>query len=431
MKRLLLIFAALMSLNAITAQEAASVQPKEEKPFKLKPYGFIRNYFYYDSRENIQSSNGLYNQIPKDESLNTLGEDLNEEDSASFLAMTTRLGLNITGPDVLGAASSAKIETDFNGFSSSTTMLRIRHAYMKLDWKHNSILAGQTWHPMYGEIFPDVLGLASGSPFQPFSRTPQVRYDYSVSNVKLSLAALYQLQYLSVGPQKEAANISYSKYGVLPELYASVEFKKGEFTLGAGIDYSRIKTRNTVDVVKIKANYVTQKNDTINIKNKKVSDYVNAFSPMVYVKYSTGMFGISAKSVLGENTAQLNMMSGYGESDIDEDGNREYTPLRSSTSWIDLSYGKKYKINLFLGYSKNLGTSKEIEGEVFVRGAKNIDQFYRIAPAISYNLKHFNFGIEYELTTVAYGKKIDDKCKVSDTHNVSNNRICSMIKYNF
>lgn len=421
MKRLLLIVAALLSLHAVSAQETVTV--KEEKPIKFKPYGFVRNYFYYDSRQNLQSSNGLFNQIPKDEDNNNLGEDMNEVASSSFLAITTRLGLNVTGPDVLGAASSAKIETDFSGFSSSTTMLRIRQAYMKLDWKRNSVLAGQTWHPMYGDVFPDVLALSSGSPFQPFSRAPQVRYDYRISSLKLSLAALYQLQYLSVGP--DGANASYSKNAILPELYAGIEFKKNGLTLGAGVDYSRIKPRSTADV---EYQLASGKDTTI---KRKVSDYVQGISPMVYFKYTIGQFGISARSVLGQNTAHLNMMSGYGVSGTKSDGSLEYTPLRNSTSWVDISYGKKFKGNLFLGYSKNLGTSDDVIGTVYVRGYNNIDQFYRIAPSFSYNLKHFNIGIEYELTTVAYGKKIDKKCKVSDTHNVSNNRICGMIKYNF
>lgn len=421
MKRLLLIVAALLSLHAVSAQETVTV--KEEKPIKFKPYGFVRNYFYYDSRQNLQSSNGLFNQIPKDEDNNNLGEDMNEVASSSFLAITTRLGLNVTGPDVLGAASSAKIETDFSGFSSSTTMLRIRQAYMKLDWKRNSVLAGQTWHPMYGDVFPDVLALSSGSPFQPFSRAPQVRYDYRISSLKLSLAALYQLQYLSVYPDEPMPLIQRMPF--YPNSMPALSSRRTDLRWQAGVDYSRIKPRSTADV---EYQLASGKDTTI---KRKVSDYVQGISPMVYFKYTIGQFGISARSVLGQNTAHLNMMSGYGVSGTKSDGSLEYTPLRNSTSWVDISYGKKFKGNLFLGYSKNLGTSDDVIGTVYVRGYNNIDQFYRIAPSFSYNLKHFNIGIEYELTTVAYGKKIDKKCKVSDTHNVSNNRICGMIKYNF
>lgn len=422
MKRFLtLASTALLSIGALSAQEA----PKEEKPIKLKPYGFIRNYFYFDSRQNVQSSNGLYNQIPKDELLDVNGDDLNDVASSSFLAFTTRLGLNITGPDVLGASSSAKIESDFAGFSSSTTMLRIRQAYMKLDWKRNSLLLGQAWHPMTGEL-PDVLALASGSPFEPFSRSPQLRYDYRLNHFKFTLAAIYQLQYTSVGP--DGGSNVYSKNAILPELFGGIEYKANGFNLGIGADFCRIAPRTTATVKEF-VSPVTK--DTITDAKVKVSEYVQGISPVLYASYTDKSFGIKAKTTLAENTAHLNMMSGYAVSEEKKDGSREYTPLRSSTSWINCYVGNKYRLNLFLGYSKNLGTDDKVVGDVYVKGAKNIDQIYRVAPAFSYNLKHFNLGVEYEMTTVDYGKKVDDHLEVSDTHSVTNHRICGMVKYNF
>ena len=69
----------------------------ENKKTKFKFYGFVRNYFIYDSRQNYQSNEGLYNQIPKDQNLNELGEDLNEISSSKFLAMTSRLGVDVSG----------------------------------------------------------------------------------------------------------------------------------------------------------------------------------------------------------------------------------------------------------------------------------------------------------------------------------------------
>ena len=148
--------------------------PKLTKP-TLKCYGFVRNVFYYDSRQNIQSSMGLFNQIPKDESWNeTHDEDLNAIGQANFQAFSSRIGLIISGVKVGNASLSAKMETDFCGFSQSTTMLRIRQAFLNLNWEKHALLAGQTWHPMSGDL-PEVLGLSTGSPFEPFNRSPQLR----------------------------------------------------------------------------------------------------------------------------------------------------------------------------------------------------------------------------------------------------------------
>ena len=81
----------------------------QEKKITFKPYGFVRNYACFDSRDNLSSNSDQFNMIPKDEALNGYGDDLNAKADILLLSITTRLGLNITGPDFRGANSSAKI----------------------------------------------------------------------------------------------------------------------------------------------------------------------------------------------------------------------------------------------------------------------------------------------------------------------------------
>ena len=57
----------------------------KEKKTEVKLYGFIRNYVCVDSRKNLQSGAEQFNQIPMDESLNSIGEDLNAIPTARFL----------------------------------------------------------------------------------------------------------------------------------------------------------------------------------------------------------------------------------------------------------------------------------------------------------------------------------------------------------
>lgn len=81
-------------------------------------------------------------------------------------------------------------------------MLRIRQAYVNLDWGKSAVLVGITWHPLFGAVMPDVLNLSTGAPFQPFNRSPQIRYQYKAnSRVQLTASVLWQLQYLSSGPK--------------------------------------------------------------------------------------------------------------------------------------------------------------------------------------------------------------------------------------
>lgn len=215
-----------------------------KKNFKFVPYGFIRNDFYYDSRQNFETASGLFYIIPKDVNENPEGEDLNGVPSSGFLSIASRLGVKVYGPLVFKAQSYAQLETDFAGFSGSTTMLRIRQAFCRLDWEKTSLLMGQTWHPMFGEVVPTIQSLATGSPFQPFNRSPQVRIDWRARSAKFYLSALYQFQYSSVGPN--GSSPSYLVNGKVPELYVGFDWRKNGWLLGAGLDYLQIDRKSVV-----------------------------------------------------------------------------------------------------------------------------------------------------------------------------------------
>ena len=49
---------------------------------------------------------------------------------------------------------------------------------------------------------------------------------------------------------------------------------------------------------------------------------------------------------------------------------------------------------------------------------------------MQYNVGNMNLGVEYELTTVAYGTP-QANGTVADTHNVSNNRLLLSVMYAF
>ena len=116
----------------------------QDKAVKAEVYGFVRNYFTYDSRSCVQSNEGLFNMLPNDVNYGANGDDLNAIPSVRFLSMTTRFGINVSGPEIWGAKSSAKIESDFCGASSGTAFnLRIRQAYTKLAWDNSDLLVGQ------------------------------------------------------------------------------------------------------------------------------------------------------------------------------------------------------------------------------------------------------------------------------------------------
>ena len=128
MKRIVscIILVALLGVPAF-AQDSAKVAKKEAVKSHLKqhfkPYGFIRNYFTYDSRECIAGTGDLYFYMPKDNNWNQTPEqaaasgvereDLNAVGTFRFLSLTTRVGLNIVGYKWRNTEFSGKIEADF------------------------------------------------------------------------------------------------------------------------------------------------------------------------------------------------------------------------------------------------------------------------------------------------------------------------------
>ena len=399
----------------------------QEKP-SVKLYGFIRNYACFDTRESMTSNSEQFYYMPKDEKLDANGEDINEQPNMMLLSITTRLGLNITGLEFLGAKTSAKIESDFAGFGTSNTVLRIRQAYAKMEWEKNSILAGQAWHPMMSDMMPDVFSLETGAPFTPFSRTPQVRYDYKNKGFTLTATALYQYQYTSYGP--DGASFNYARNAIVPELYFQAMYKNGGFMIGAGVDLLTLKPRQSYTMESTDENGAT-----VTATYKCKEDPVVSISPTVFASYKKGNWGVKGRFTYAQNAAHLSMISGYGVTAVNENGEQEYGSINSASGWVDVTYKKTLKKGFltfccFAGYTKNLGCKDEFTGPIYMRGEKNMDNMWRVAPSVLYTHNAMQIGIEYNPTTVAYGTP-DSQYKMSDTHNVTNHRICAMLKYNF
>ena len=444
--------AALLSLCSVNSA-AAEPEQKAEPKNHFKLYGFVRNYFIYDSRESVSGTADLFYYLPKDVSMKD-GIDINDESSFRFVALTSRLGVDVTGYSIGNVHFGAKIEGDFYaGLSNSTNanatvyfpsstkisgtaQARLRQAYATVTWKDLpmgeeqkasvALKIGQGWHPMAAD-FPHVFSLEVGAPFGPFSRTPLVQMDANLgSNWFVSAAALWQMQYQSNGPIGGSA--MYMKYGKTPEAYAALGYKTKNFLVKAGVDVLSIKPRVF---------------GTLNEKTVKVSDRKTSVLGYAYAQYSYKKFAVKAKTTYGEGGEHMNLMSGYAKIGENSDGSWNYASLRNSSSWLSLIYGKKWQGVLMLGYVKNLGLAEAASGplaksDVYfcTNGFSNINQIYRINPQIIYNIGKLNVGLEYQWTSVQYGEYNEGKLNEfgladKNLHWVGNHRINMMVKYNF
>ena len=129
MKRVMTILAALAVCISLGAQE---------KSVTFKPYGFIRNYYAFDTRESIGLTEDFFYYVPKDENI-VNGVDLNAKPAFRFAALTSRLGLDILGYEYDGLKIGARIEPDFyNGLGNDKVtgtavrrLRQIRHGAQK------------------------------------------------------------------------------------------------------------------------------------------------------------------------------------------------------------------------------------------------------------------------------------------------------------
>jgi len=481
MKRFFIIALCSMILVPVMAQEVNKQDKKEAAKSHLKqhfkPYGFIRNYFTYDSRECIAGTGDMYFYMPKDEAWNkttdpALREDLNDVSSFRFLSLTTRVGLNITDYKWRNTEFSGKIEADFYaGISATlstgvkqthavtgTAQFRLRQAYVTLGWDslrmndkdfaRVDLTIGQAWHPMAADLC-DVIALNSGAPFGPFNRSPQVRMDARLGKwFTLTAAGLWQMQYNSIGPDGQSAE--YMLYAKTPEAYLGLSFHDKGWIVRAGADVLSIRPRHLGEALDANGNTILGTDGKpLQIT---VKDRITTASPFLYVQYKKGDFSIKAKTIFAEAGEHMNMNGGYGVKAINPDGSYAYTPTRTSSSWISLVYGGKVGAQedkhpqklqgiLFAGYVENLGTKDPIidadgDGKVdlYYPRVKNMNRMWRLTPTLLYTVGKFQLGLEYDITSVNYGDgKINPANGLSDNglHWVTNHRIQIMAKYNF
>ena len=409
---LILALAALLPLGAMA----------QTKDVTFKFYGQVRADLFYNSRDNSETVDGLFYMYPLDESLDPNGNDLNDDANSNLYTLYSRLGVDVTGPMLGKAKTSAKIEADFRGSGSTYSVVRLRHAYFQLTWPKHSLLVGQTWHALYGDVTTQILNLNSGAPYQPFSRAPQIKYRFTDRHFMLTAVLLWQSQYLSVGPSSTTAGSTstsksqdYIKNSNLPEFYFGLDYKDASFQAGAGVHVSSIvpRTESVVDDV-----------------TYAVEERITGVSGEAHFKYSANKWYVAGKTILNTNLTQCSTVGGYGIKSIDSvTGEQEYSPMRISHSWLNIVYGKTWKPAIFLGYLKNLGCTDEVSGVLATGGS--LDQLATVSAELTYNVPHWKFGAEYMFCNAWYGDEFDAKHKATSSHSVSNHRLVLTAMFTF
>lgn len=407
------LFLMLTLVSMLTA--LSSFAQKDSAKFGIKFSGFVNSQLMYDTRQTVGGRETMLVLYPENQRLDKNGKDVNASPSFNQLAMITRLTGKVWGPDAFGAKTSALFEGDFTGQTNNDNNgFRLRHAYLKFNWKKSELLIGQYWHPFdVPEMLPGTLSLNTGAPIHAFSRHIQLRLSRNIGHLKLIAVAASQRDYASEGPLGPKSD--YMRNAVIPNLHLQLHYSFGEHFVGVGGDYKVLKPRLITDSL--------YKTDA-----RVVSMAVIGFARLNFKKAD-----IKLQGSWGENLSEHTMLGGYFEKEIDPlTGEVKYGNMSSLNAWIDVSSkGTKWKFGMFAGYTKNLGYSSDIaaKGKFYGRG-NTIDLVYRVAPRITYTAGQLVVGSEFEYTAIAYGTP-DKKGKVNNTSSYDNFRVLLSASYNF
>lgn len=408
----------LLSLFLLTF--GLSLLAQNEQKTSIKFSGFVKTDFFYDTRQ-TSASNGLreghFYLFPDSILYDKDSVDINDKDAFHILNIQTRLRAAITGPDALGAKTSGLVESEFFGTNEADLNgLRLRHAFLKLNWKKTELLFGQYWHPMFPvHAIPGTISFNTGVPFIAFSRNPQVKVSQNLlPTLSVNVTAFGERDFASTGP--DGTSSRYIRNSNLPGINGEIVFKSDsiQLILVGGINYF-----NLVPEIRTNKMYFT---------DEKVTS--TSYYGYLQKKFKNIVF--KAGGYYAQNAHNIMMIGGYAIADtVDKTkGLKKYTSLTTATGWVDAQFNvKKWQIGLYGGYAKNMGANKDINGKLFVRGA-NIDYLYRVSPRISYVHDKLTFATEVEMTTAGYGRP-QKNGTVVQTQEVQNIRYLFAVIYNF
>ncbi|WP_372640317.1 hypothetical protein [Ancylomarina sp.] len=393
----------------------------QEKKVSVKLSGFVAAESYFDTRKTVNSRECAILLYPANKSFDSEGNDLNDRSEFFMTTVQSRLRATVAGFEAFGAQGSAVIEGDFVGTSNDKTgLFRLRHAFIKLDWEKDQLIAGKFWHPMFvPSAYPHVLHWGAGLPFGLLNRAPQLRYTRKLNtNTTLSFTALSEMDFKSTGP--DGASEKYAQQASIPEFTAQV---KTNLTKGVEAGFT--------------AGYKTIMPLTVNSNGVKTDEKLGSY----YFNTWLGMTGKKLKwnlqGIYGQNMYNFVMIGGYGVKNVKANGDYEYTNISTMNLTSDLfttTGNVRYGLNL--GYSKNLGAEDDLaKGSddkfigVYSRGS-NIDYLYQISPRIEFLSGKMKFGGEIIYTGAAYGTTQIDGT-VADADLVSSTRLLLHVKYSF
>ena len=353
-------------------------------------HGFVNPHYYADSRSVVGGREDMMLFYPKPILRDSLGNDINDGWQADMLAITARLGLTIKGPDIWGAKTKAYIEGDFTGSTNATINdLRLRHAYIDLNWEHHRLLAGQYWYAMViHEIMPMTNPLNMGSPFHCYARQPQVRYEYHNGSLEAVAVAQWQLDNMSQGLLNgtPTSSTQFARHSLVLELNLQLRYNTGKLFFGAAVNLKTIQPQ-------VQTNYTAVQPST---------DLYSSFSWSLFSKANLGPVTVKAQTLLNNSLYEGCSLGGYLML-----ADSTFQDWHFNTVWLDIERNTgHWRPGLFMGFAKNLDYGNTNFVHCFGRG-HDMEYLWRIQPRLTYTTeKGLSFTGEAEYTRAGYDEPV-------------------------
>ncbi len=405
-----LVFLLTFGIGLPLVSSAQLSENEDDSDFRAIWFGYVKNDFFYDTRQSYSAREGHLMLYPKEAQLDAEGNDIHTRGQFNFLSIQSRFGTKLIGPKAFGAEVSGLLEGAYFGHTESDVNgFRLRHAYLELDWGKWSLLMGQFWHLLFvPEVFPGTISFNTGIPFQFFSRNPQIRVSYQQNSFQLIAAAASQRDFPGPGGYQGLSN------SLLPDLHFQAQWKVSEqLLLASTFGYKRTLPR------------------LVSLNNYKTNESFGAFNLNSFARYRHSKSLFKVQALWAQNAYDGLMLGGYTvASMVDMEREiRSYVPINTFSIWGEWEHTYRWgSSGLFLAYSKNMGSFELLENPEFLgafsRGA-NVDYLYRMAPRVSWNSGKIRLAVEVEYTVAAYATSQEDNLlnrdaygRISDSYQV-------------
>lgn len=394
--------------------QQVEIKPVVNQKVEVNFYGFIRSDIFADSRQNIGSGENAVMLYPRDRQLDVNGEDVNDAPKFHMLSIISRAGINLKGPEILGAKSSGILEGEFFGATEGgINEFRLRHAYVMLDWEKTQLGIGQFWHPfVVTDALPNMVNYGTGAPVYGLNRNPQVRLTHKFTEKFKAIAAVHSQRDFT--PNTEPYRNS-----AMPAMHLQLQYKSKSFIAGIAGQYENLKP-------------------ALVSNNIKSNERVNSFSAMAYTKVITNPVTFTAAAYKMQNAASYVMLGGYVGYKLPNEI-EVYKPIDTESIWLDVQQNSKGKwaLGLFTGVVYNRGVDNPVEGATAIsygvttnwgavsatQGGRTVNYLHKVVPRIDFTpSKALKFRLEYERASARWADATNDATGFDNKFLATNNR---------